>query len=99
MLEMMVALAVRCEETIMDEPAIGDRTKQWFWRMINSLGLSDMFNENFDLVKGVKVTGRFVERDYETKGRGGRFTIENTRDDLRKVEIFCHLTWYLGSLS
>lgn len=99
MLEMMAALAVRCEETIMDDPAIGDRTKQWFWRMVNSLGLSDMFNENFDLVKVEQVIERFLDRDYEPNGRGGLFTIENTRDDLRKVEIFCQLTWYLGSIS
>ena len=30
-LEMMIALAIRCEEKIMDDPAYGDRTGQWFW--------------------------------------------------------------------
>ena len=37
-LEMMVALAIRTEETIMDNPALGDRTGQWFWGMIATLG-------------------------------------------------------------
>lgn len=36
-LEMMIALAVRCEETIMDDPRYGDRTGQWFWQMISSM--------------------------------------------------------------
>ena len=42
MLEMMVALALRCEETIMEDADIGNRTGQWFWSMIVSLGLASM---------------------------------------------------------
>lgn len=30
-LEMMIALAIRCEEHIMEDPDIGNRTVQWFW--------------------------------------------------------------------
>ena len=41
-LEMMVALAIRCEETIMDDPKIGDRTSQWFWGMVTNMGLGYM---------------------------------------------------------
>ena len=29
-LEMMVALAIHCEENIMDDPEYGDRTSKWF---------------------------------------------------------------------
>ena len=36
-LEMMIALAIRCEEHIMDDPDIGNRTGQWFWNMIVNL--------------------------------------------------------------
>lgn len=38
-LEMIIALAIRLEEHIMDDPDIGNRTGQWFWDMIVSLGL------------------------------------------------------------
>ena len=38
-LEMMIALAIRCEEHIMEDPDIGNRTGQWFWSMLVSLGL------------------------------------------------------------
>ena len=38
-LEMMVALAVRCEEHIMNNDDEGDRTGLWFWKMIDNLGL------------------------------------------------------------
>lgn len=33
-LEMMIALCIRLEEQIMDDPDIGNRTGQWFWDMI-----------------------------------------------------------------
>ena len=41
-LEMMVALAARCEVTIGDDIRYGDRTHIWFWNMIKSLGLTSM---------------------------------------------------------
>ena len=44
MLEMMVGLAYRMERELMDDVAYGDRTSQWFWMMINSLGLGYMNN-------------------------------------------------------
>ena len=47
-LEMMTALALRCEEHIMNDPEIGDRTCVWFWKMIDSLGLHDETNDRFD---------------------------------------------------
>ena len=36
-LEMMVALAICCEETYMDNPNIGNRTGQWFWNMVKNI--------------------------------------------------------------
>ena len=40
MLEMMVALAIRIEEHIMEDRNMGNRVGQWFWSMIVSLGLA-----------------------------------------------------------
>ena len=97
-LEMMVALVIRCEETIMDDPLVGDRTGQWFWGMIVNLGLGHMDNTRFDIRYVGEVIERFLNRDYAPDGRGGLFTIRNCRDDLRDVEIWYQLTWYLDSL-
>ena len=47
-LEMIIALAIRLEEHIMDDPDIGNRTGQWFWDMIVSLGLGSMDDSKFD---------------------------------------------------
>lgn len=97
-LEMLVALAVRCEETIMDDPQIGNRTGQWFWSMITSLGLGYMTDNRFDGRTVDEVIDRLLYREYEPNGRGGLFTIKNCTEDLRHVEIWTIMLWYLDSL-
>ena len=94
-LEMMVALAIRCEETIMDNPTFGDRTGQWFWDMVRNLGLMNMTDDRFDEGHVRKVIDIFLDRKYEPDGQGGLFKIRHCRRDLREVEIWCQLNWYL----
>ena len=98
MFEMMAALAIRCEETIMDDPSIGDRTGQWFWGMIKNLGLWTMTDDNFDEEYVDHVIDRFLNRDYDPDGRGGLFRIKHCGRDLRKVEIWYQLCWYLDTI-
>ena len=97
-LEMMAALAIRCEESIMDDTLFGNRTGQWFWGMILNLGLSPMNDSNFDAEFVDDVIARFLNREYEPDGKGGLFTIKNCDHDLRTVEIWRQLSWYLGSI-
>lgn len=94
--EMLVALAKVCEE-IMDDPDYGNRTGQWFWKMITNLGLGSMFDNNFDKEYVDMVINRFLDREYEPNGKGGLFTIDG-EEDLRKVEIWYQLCWYLDSI-
>ena len=47
-LEMMVALALRCEEHIMLIPENGLMSGRWFWSMITNLGLDEMYDSNYD---------------------------------------------------
>lgn len=97
-LEMMIALSIRCEETIMDDPRYGDRTTQWFWGMITNLGLGHMFNEYFDRNEARYIINRFLNREYEPNGKGGLFTVRNCTIDLRDVEIWDQLNWYLNDI-
>lgn len=98
-LEMMIALAIRCEENIMDDPAIGNRTQQWFWGMINNLGLGSMYDTNFDEDEFDYKINRFLDREYEPNGKGGLFTVRNCDRDVREVEIWYQLCWYLDSIT
>lgn len=93
-LEMMVALSIRCEE-FMDDPSIGDRTGQWFWGMIVNLGLGSMTDSHFDKERVVDAVNRFLNREYEPNGEGGLFTLRKPCRDLRSVEIWYQMCWYL----
>jgi hypothetical protein len=97
-LEMMVALAIRCEENIMDDPQIGDRTTQWFWSMIRSLGLNQMLDNYFDIDYVNMVLDAFLDRKYKRTGEGGLFTVRNCNSDLRDAEIWHQMCWYLDNL-
>ena len=97
-LEMMLALSIRCEE-IMDDPTIGNRTAQWFWGMVASLGLGGMYDDNFDICYAEDVIGRFLNRDYEPNGSGGLFTVKHYDYDMREIEIWHQVCEYLNTIS
>lgn len=98
-LEMMVALALRCEETIMDDTAYGNRTGQWFWGMVVNLGLGAMTDDRFDEYYVDDVIDAFLNREYQYDGRGGLFTIRHSAVDMRDVEIWSQMCWYLDTIA
>ena len=98
-LEMMVALAIRCEETIMDNTIYGDRTAQWFWGMITNMGLGSMEDKRFDRKEVDEIVDRFLERRYERDGKGGLFRVTGTKEDLRDIEIWWQMCRFINSIT
>ncbi len=98
MLEMMVALAIRCETHIMSNSEYGDRTKEWFWGMIDNLGLSDMTDDGFDHRKAEKAIDRLLTHRYAKNGSGGLFTVKSRSHDMRTAEIWYQMCWYLDTI-
>lgn len=94
-LEMILALAIRIEEGTMDNPETGDRTGQWFWGMIVNLGLGSMTDSRYDRDYVDDILVRFMNHDYEPNGKGGLFTLRHCEKDLRDVEIWYQMNWYL----
>ena len=97
MLEMMLALALKCEE-LMDNMSIGDRTAQWFWSMVTNMGLGSMNDTNYNewLVNDVIAT--VLNREYEPDGRGGLFHVRGWDRDMRTAEIWHQLMAYINSM-
>lgn len=96
-LEMMVALAKKCEDRFMYDPDIGDRTSEWFWDMIVNLGLDRMDDWAFDYDIFDETMKRLLDRKYEKNGYGGLFYIEGIGVDMRKIEIWYQLNYWLRS--
>ena len=97
-LEMLIALAIRCEG-IMDDPRYGDRTGQWFWNMLTNLGIGNMTDDRFEAKTTADAVYNFLDRKYTPDGRGGLFYIRGCADDLRDVEIWTQLCWYLAKIA
>lgn len=98
MLEVMVALAIRCEESIMFDASVGDRSYEWFYGMLCSSGLDACYDDIFDENIAKEIVTRILERKYSKNGEGGLFTLGNPPQDLRKVEIWYQLLWYLDEV-
>lgn len=97
-LEMMVALAIRCEENIMDDPLMGNRTSHWFWQMVVNLGLGPMADGRYERQVVDDAITRFLDRDYEPDGRGGLFRVRNSDVDMRNIEIWHQLCCFLNTI-
>lgn len=97
-LEMMVALALRCEEHIMDEPEVGNRTEYWFWLMIKNLGLTDQIDQYFNEERTEEILHTFLNRGYEPDGKGGLFIIHDDNVNIRDIEIWYQMCYYLDEM-
>ena len=97
-LEMLIALSMKCED-YMDDAAYGDRTRQWFWNMLTNLGIGYMEDSIFNKASVKQSLDRFMNREYDPDGRGGLFRIKDCRYDLREVEIWHQLCWYINSIT
>ena len=84
------------EETIMEDADIGNRTGQWFWSMIVSLGLASMDDNRFHQSRAEFVIERFRRRDYQPNGAGGLFTLQNPKEDMRTLDIWYQMMAYLN---
>ena len=94
-LEMLVALSLRCEDDIMSSYSSGDRTGQWFWNMIVNMNLGSMNDDRYDPEYVDEVLDIFLNREYSPDGNGGLFHIEDCQYDLREIEIWYQLNLYL----
>lgn len=97
-LEMMIALAIRCEESIMADPQKGDRTGQWFWKMINNLSLGSMVDYRYDERYVEDVVDKFLKHKYDIDGRGGLFMVKNCDLDFRKLPIWRQMCYFLDTI-
>lgn len=96
-LEMLIAAAIQMEK-IMDDPAVDYTRKHWFWIFMENLDLSDMTNKKYDKAYVYGRVSMFMDRTYEPDGYGNIIYIPDVRDDLRDVEIWCQMCWYMNSI-
>lgn len=82
----------------MADPDVGNRTSFWFMGMLQSLGLDGMDDMSFRKGQAKQIIDIFLLREYDSDGKGGLFYIEGCPNDLRQVEIWYQMCWYLDSI-
>lgn len=97
-LEMMLALAIRCEEQIMWDPDNGDRTGVWFHDMLVSMQVDEFTDDFYDEDAACRAVDTLLDRTYRRNGSGGLFTLHRSGRDMRKAEIWYQLNWYLDEI-
>lgn len=98
-LEVMVALAVRCEKQFMSDITYGDRTGQWFMAMLGSLRIGSMYNVNYNEKYVDNVVQKLLDRQYEYDGDGGLFHLRHPERDMRTIEIWAQMCDYLNEIA
>lgn len=95
-LEMIVALALRCEETIMYDDRFGNRTGYWIHEMLSNMGLLSFDNGDFDPEAVDDILETFINRQYQRNGLGSLFAFGRSDIDVRSMEIWIQMNWYLN---
>lgn len=97
-LEMLIALSEKCE-CIAGDPNEGDRTAHWFWMMIDNMELLSMTDRKYNSQYVEKRVMVMMNRTYDPNGsNGGLFHVYSTAYDLRKVDLWYQMCWYLDTI-
>lgn len=98
MLELIIALAYRCESIMVDQKC-NIPMKDWFWKLLRNARLDECSNEYFfnigvtDYVE--QRLDAIINRTYRRNGEGGLFPLKRPKKDQRKVELWYQMSAYL----
>lgn len=97
--EMLAALAIRCENQLMRNLSLGDRTAKWFFMMLENLGLLEFDNRHWNSssrrhIESILYT--FLERKYDKKGVGGAFPLRHSQKNQANEQIWNQLMAYIN---
>jgi len=100
-LEALVALARTMDDMLLDEES-PDRVPIWFWEMVSNLGLKRYTNERLlgriddDDEKDIQfILLRWMNREFDSDGRGSIFPLKNPTHDQRERSIIHQMNDYV----
>lgn len=99
-LEVMIALAISCEDTIMHDRDIGDRTPNWFWMMCSNLKITgtrfgDQHYNRFTEEEVRVIIDNMLARRYGDDGKGSMFPCVKSVPNFSNLNLWLQLNQYL----
>ena len=90
--EMLAALAIRCENQLMRNLSLGDRTSKWFFEFLDNLEISnDLLEEDIN-----EIVISFMEGKYKPNGEGGMFPLRRRGINQRGEQLWKQLSAYIN---
>ena len=90
-LEMLTALAIRCNDEIMYDPDDPKRADRWFWMMICNLKLDKNVGGFFSGTKVLSTLANFMDKT----GKNELFPVKNPPSNFYRMELWYQLNWYI----
>ena len=99
-LEVMVSIATYVAEDVIGSHYNSERTSEWFWMMVDNLGLRGIGGDDGVGSSTVRnyihgVVEAWINRDFEYDGTGSPFPIKRPSEDQRKIEIWKQICTYI----
>ena len=94
-LEMMIALAMRCEDLIYD-PEIEDSVTETFLDMLDNLKLSALDDNCYSENRANYLIQKFLNRDYDSNGNGSIFCVAFSDLDFRVMDLWWQANAFLN---
>lgn len=95
-LEMLVALAERCDVDIMAvEQPTENQSGHWFWLFLENCGLVEYDDDHYDPDMIDVIIDQILSRRYLSNGIGGLFPLKNPSQDQREVELWYQMNEWL----
>lgn len=96
-LEVLVSIATYVAEDVIGTHYNTRRTYEWFWMMIDNLGLRGVGDVDDPAVKNYicKTVDRWLSRKFDYNGNGSPFPIKRPKEDQRKMEIWKQICAYI----
>lgn len=94
-LEMLIALSIRVDDDFIGDPA-EPHPEEFFWEMIDNLGLCDFTDKNFNISSVDKRIKMWLERRFTKYGLGSPFPVLDDRRDQRELEIWDQMNSYIN---
>lgn len=94
-LEMLVALILKIDNMITYDPK--DSLKaELFVDIAKSLGINEQINANFNQEYVNQCIFNWLHGQYEVNGQGGIITVQYPRQDMRTVDHWTQVMWYVN---
>lgn len=98
-LEWLLGMAKRCEDTVMFNEDEGDRTMLWFWSMIDNMGFSKYTDSAWNAQIQANINDRLddiLSRRIPSDGAGTPFPISETPENMQKCDWWRALNLWLN---